>query len=200
VIELLAATRNRHKTQEIQQILGPEFRIHDLLAHPEVSEIHETGTSFEENAKIKALAVSSQLPGFVIADDSGLEVDALNGAPGIHSARYGGKNATDSDKIDKVLRKLTRVDGAEGERRARFRCVVALARNGNLLATFEGTAEGRIANEPRGRSGFGYDPIFVPGESEQTFGELPAEAKNAISHRGKAIRALAIKLRQLGVP
>ena len=200
MIELLAATRNRHKTQEIQQILGPEFRIHDLLAHPEVSEIHETGTSFEENAKIKALAVSSQLPGFVIADDSGLEVDALNGAPGIHSARYGGKNATDSDKIDKVLRKLTRVDGAEGERRARFRCVVALARNGNLLATFEGTAEGRIANEPRGRSGFGYDPIFVPAESEQTFGELPAEAKNAISHRAKAIRALAIKLRQLGVP
>jgi XTP/dITP diphosphohydrolase len=200
VIELLAATRNRHKTQEIQQILGPEFRIHDLLAHPEVSEIHEIGTSFEENAKIKALAVSSQLPGFVIADDSGLEVDALNGAPGIHSARYGGKNATDSDKIDKVLRKLTRVDGAEGERRARFRCVVALARNGNLLATFEGTAEGRIANEPRGRSGFGYDPIFVPAESEQTFGELPAEAKNALSHRGKAIRALAIKLRQLGVP
>ena len=200
MIELLAATRNRHKTQEIQQILGPEFRIHDLLAHPEVSEIHETGTSFEENAKIKALAVSSQLPGFVIADDSGLEVDALNGAPGIHSARYGGKNATDSDKIDKVLRKLTRVDGAEGERRARFRCVVALARNGNLLATFEGTAEGRIANEPRGRSGFGYDPIFVPAESEQTFGELPAEAKNAISHRAKAIRALAIKLRQLEVP
>jgi XTP/dITP diphosphohydrolase len=200
VIELLAATRNRHKTQEIQQILGPEFRIHDLLAHPEISEIYETGTSFEENAKIKALAVSSHLAGFVIADDSGLEVDALNGAPGIHSARYAGEKATDSHKIDKVLGKLTRVDAAEGERRARFRCVVALARGGNLLATFEGTTEGRIANEPRGTSGFGYDPIFVPEGFEQTFGELPAEVKNAISHRGKAIRALAIRLRQLEVP
>ena len=104
MIELVVATRNRHKTHEIQNILGPEFKVRDLGAHPEVSEIRESGTSFEENAKLKALAASSQLPALVIADDSGLEVDALGGAPGIYSARYAGVNATDRDKIDKLLR------------------------------------------------------------------------------------------------
>ena len=95
VIELVVATRNRHKTREIQHILGPEFKVRDLGAHPEVSEIRESGTSFEENAKLKALAASRQLPALVIADDSGLEVDALGGAPGIYSARYAGANATE---------------------------------------------------------------------------------------------------------
>ena len=196
MIKLVVATRNGHKTREIQQILGPEFNVRDLGAYPKVSQIREGGSSFEENAKRKALAASRQLPALVIADDSGLEVDALGGAPGIYSARYAGANATESDKIDKLLRKLARIRATEDERRARFRCVLALARNGNLLGTFEGIVEGRIADEVRGDYGFGYDPIFIPEGLEQTFGELPTEVKNAISHRAKAIRALAVKLRQ----
>ena len=197
MIELVVATRNRHKTREIQHILGPEFRVYDLGAHPEVSEIRESGTSFEENAKLKALTASRQLPALVIADDSGLEVDALGGAPGIYSTRYAGANATDTDKINKLLRELARVRATEDGRRARFRCVVALARNGNLLGTFEGIVEGNIADQARGDSGFGYDPIFVPEGLKQTFGELPTEVKNTISHRAKAIRALADRLRRL---
>jgi len=171
--------------------------VRDLLAHPEVSEIRESGTSFEENAKLKALAASRQLPALVIADDSGLEVDALGGAPGIYSARYAGANATERDKIDKLLRELERVRAIDDRRRARFRCVVALARDGNLLGTFEGIVEGMIANEVRGDFGFGYDPIFIPQGFEQTFGELPREVKNTISHRAQAIRTLADRLRWL---
>ena len=196
MIELLVATRNRHKTREIQHILGPEFIVRDL-ADAEVPEIRETGTSFEENAKLKALAASRQLPALVIADDSGLEVDALGGAPGIYSARYAGANATSRDKIDKLLRELARVRATDNGRRARFRCVVALARNGDLLGIFEGTVEGRITDTARGDSGFGYDPIFVPDGFEQTFGELPPDVKNTISHRAKAIRAVAEKLKRL---
>ena len=197
MIELVVATRNTHKTREIQHILGPDFRVRDLGAHPEVKEIVESGISFEENAKLKALTASKQLPALVIADDSGLEVDALDGAPGIYSARYAGNNATDTDKIDKLLRELVRVRATEDGRRARFRCLVAIARNGNLIGTFEGIVEGRIADNVRGVLGFGYDPIFVPDGFEQTFGELPAEVKNAISHRAKAVHALAERLRRL---
>src|SRR5262245_17785484 len=183
--------------REIQHILGPEFSVRDLRANPEVREIRESGTSFKKNAKLKALAASKQLPALVIADDSGLEVDALGGAPGIYSARYAGVNATDRDKIDKLLRELARVHATEEGRRARFRCVLALARNGNLLGIFEGTVEGRIADKPHGNHGFGYDPIFIPEGFKETFGELPAELKNTISHRAKAIRALSMKLQQL---
>jgi XTP/dITP diphosphohydrolase len=197
VIELVLATRNRHKTREIQHILGPEFKVRDLGAHPDVPEIRESGTSFEENAKLKAVAGSRQLPALVIADDSGMEVEALGGAPGIYSARYAGANATDRDKIDKLLRELERVRATDNRRRARFRCVVALARDGDLLETFEGIVEGRIADKARGDSGFGYDPIFIPVGFEQTFGELATELKNTISHRAKAIRALAVRLRRL---
>jgi XTP/dITP diphosphohydrolase len=197
VIDLVVATRNRHKTREIQLILGPRFKVRDLGAHPDVSEIRESGTSFEENAKIKALAASRQLPALVIADDSGLEVEALGGAPGIYSARYAGTNATDRDKIDKLLGELERVRATDDQRHARFRCVVALARNGNLLGTFEGIVEGRIADEMRGDSGFGYDPIFIPEGFEQTFAELPTEVKNAISHRAKAIHTVADRLERL---
>ena len=197
MIELVVATRNRHKTYEIQQILGPGFKVGDLAAHPDVSEISESGTSFEENATLKALAASRKLPALVIADDSGLEVDALGGEPGIYSARYAGANATDRDKIDKLLRELARVRAKTDGRRARFRCVVALARNGNLLGTFEGIVEGRIADEVRGHSGFGYDPIFIPEGLEQTFGELPNEVKNTISHRAQAIHTLVDRLRGL---
>ena len=197
MIELVVATRNRHKTREIQHILGPEFKVRDLGVHPDVSEIRESGTSFQENAKLKALAASRHLPALVIADDSGLEVDALGGAPGIYSARYAGANATSRDKVDKLLRELARVRATHDGRRARFRSVVALARNGDLLGTFEGTVDGRIADEARGDAGFGYDPIFVPDGFEKTFGELTTEVKNTISHRGKAIRALALRVRRI---
>jgi len=197
VIELVVATRNRHKTREIQNILGPDFMVRDL-ADTEVPEIRENGTSFEENAKLKALAASRQLPGLVIADDSGMEVNALGGAPGIYSARYAGPNATEREKMDKLLRELVRVRATDDGRRARFRCVVALAQNGHLLGIFEGKIEGKINDTARGDSGFGYDPIFVPDGFEQTFGELPEEVKNTISHRAKAIRAVAEKLTRLG--
>lgn len=199
MIELVVATRNRHKTREIQHILGPDFTVRDLQAYPEIPNIPESGTSFEENAKLKALAVSRQLPALVIADDSGLEVDALGGAPGVYSARYADANATESDQINKLLRELARVRAKTDGRRARFRCVVALARNGKLLGTCEGIVEGRIADEVRGESGFGYDPIFIPEGTDKTFGELSAQVKNAISHRAKAIRALADKLRRVKV-
>src|SRR5256884_7844313 len=122
-MQLIVASRNVHKTREIQQILGSEFAVRDLRACPEISEIIESGTSFEENAKLKALAVSRKLPGLVIADDSGLEVDALGGAPGIHSARYAGTNASDKEKIVKLLRQLAKIDAKSDQRRARFRCV-----------------------------------------------------------------------------
>jgi XTP/dITP diphosphohydrolase len=189
-MQLIVASRNAHKTREIQQILGSEFAVRDLRACPEISEIIESGTSFEENAKLKALAVSRNLPGLVIADDSGLEVDALGGAPGIHSARYAGLNATNREKIDKLLEELARVGATKNARRARFRCVVALARNGEVLGVFEGMVEGQIADQPRGSRGFGYDPIFVPKGFQQTFGEAGPAEKNQLSHRARALEKL----------
>ena len=190
------ATRNAHKTREIQHILGSGFSVRDLRAYPQISEIIETGTSFEENAKLKALGVSTKLPGLVIADDSGLEVDALGGAPGIHSARYAGANATNTEKIDKLLEELARVRAKNDSRRARFHCLLALARNGEVLGVFEGTAEGEITERPRGSRGFGYDPIFVPKGFERTFGELGPAEKNQLSHWARALE----KLRTFLVP
>ena len=184
------ATRNPHKTRELQQILGSDFTVCDLRAHSEISEIAETGTSFEENAKLKALAVSRKLPGLVAADDSGLEVHALGGAPGIYSARYAGTNATNKERIDKLLEELARVDAKKEQRSARFRCVLVLARNGDVLGTFEGIVEGQIADRPRGSHGFGYDPIFVPNGFQQTFGQLRPAEKNQLSHRARALKKL----------
>ena len=196
MIRLLVATRNAHKTREIQHILGSGFSVRDLRAYPQISEIIETGTSFEENAKLKALGVSTKLPGLVIADDSGLEVDALGGAPGIHSARYAGANATDTEKIDKLLEELARVRAKNDSRRARFHCLLALARNGEVLGVFEGTVKGQITQQPRGSHGFGYDPISVPKGFERTFGELGPAEKNQLSHRARALE----KLRTFLVP
>jgi len=189
-MQLIVASRNVHKTREIQQILGSDFAVRDLRACPEISEIIESGTSFEENAKLKALAVSRKLPGLVIADDSGLEVDALGGAPGIHSARYAGTNGTNREKIDRLLEELARAGAAKDARRAQFRCVLALARNGEVLGVFEGIIEGQIADRPRGARGFGYDPIFVPKGFQQTFGELGPAEKNQLSHRARALKKL----------
>jgi XTP/dITP diphosphohydrolase len=196
-MQLILATRNAHKLHEIQRILGPKFAVGGLPDRDKFVDIHESGSSYEENAILKAAAASRQLPGLIIADDSGLEVDALGGTPGIHSARYAGQHATDKENIDKLLGELARVGTRENERSARFRCVLALARNGQILGTFEGTVEGMIADRARGRRGFGYDPIFIPEGFEKTFGELRAEVKNRISHRGRAIRDLAAKLAAL---
>ena len=207
-MQLIVATRNAHKMREIQRILGPAFTVSDLSAHPKIPDIRENGKSFEENAILKAVAVSQMVgtprrgvrtsqrdvPTLVIADDSGLEVDALGGAPGIFSARYAGKNATDEKNIEKLLGELARSRRDKTKRSARFRCVIALARQGELLGAFEGIVEGAIVEGPRGLNGFGYDPIFVPRGFEETFAELPPEVKNTISHRAKAIRALAAKL------
>ena len=196
-MQLIVATRNSHKTREIQHILGPEFTVLDLNAYPAISDIPESGISFEENAALKAVAASQRVPDLVIADDSGLEVDALGRAPGIYSARYAGMKATEKEKINKLLCELAQVGTINDARRARFRCVVALASKRNLLGSFEGIVEGRIADTARGSGGFGYDPVFIPEGFQQTFAELPAEVKNTISHRAKAIRAASIKLQQL---
>jgi XTP/dITP diphosphohydrolase len=196
-MRLIVATRNAHKTREIQRILGPGFEVCDLSAHGDVPDIRETGKSFDENAKLKAVATSKRVPGPVVADDSGLEVDALGGAPGIHSARYAGANATDKEKVSKLLSELARVGAKGKKRRARFRCVLGLAQHGRLLEVFEGVVEGKIADEPRGSHGFGYDPIFIPNGFKETFGELPEEVKNKISHRAKAILRLRARLAML---
>jgi len=186
-MDLLLATRNQHKTREFAQLLGPNFTLRDLTSARGLPEIQETGRTFEENAVIKAIAISKIFPHeIVIADDSGLEVTSLAGAPGIFSARYAGEKAIDRHNVEKLLRELQ----SATERSARFRCVIALAKNGKLMTTVEGDVAGAITKSPRGESGFGYDPIFIPEGFEATFAELPSDAKNAISHRAKAVAEL----------
>ena len=189
---LIVATRNAHKTREIRRILGADFAVSDLSAYPEAPETVETGKTFEENAVLKATTASRQLPGLVVADDSGLEVDALGGAPGIYSARYAGQNATDKQNIDELLAELARIERAK--RSARFCCVIALAREGKLLGTFEGVVEGMIVDSPRGRGGFGYDPVFMPTEFGKTFGQLSPTEKDQVSHRARALEKLRVRL------
>ena len=191
--QLLLATRNAHKTREFAEILGDEFEVRDLAAESGAPEIEETGSTFEENAVLKAVAISKQFPGLVVADDSGLEVDALEGAPGVYSARYAGPKATGADNIEKLLSELRR-QPADQRLAARFRCVLALARDGELLDTFAGAVEGIIVESPRGSGGFGYDPVFQPLGFTETLGELSAEEKNRISHRANAIRLLRAAL------
>jgi XTP/dITP diphosphohydrolase len=196
-MDLLLATHNAHKTREIQRILGANFAVRDLSKHPEISEPLENGKTFEENAILKAIAASRKLPSLVIADDSGLEVDALDRAPGIYSARYAGKNASDAENVEKLLRELRARNIADEKRSARFRCVIVLARSGKVLGIFEGVVEGNIVDPPRGGGGFGYDPVFQPKEFQQTFAEMPPELKNKISHRAQAIAALRAGLRDI---
>ena len=200
VREVILATRNAHKVREFRELLGEDFEVRDLSAFPRINVPPETGRTFEENARLKAMTVSQarQVQDrhlFVLADDSGLEVDALGGAPGIFSARYAGDAATDEQNIKKLLRELARMGAHEiSQRTARFHCVLALARAGKVLDTFSGAVEGVIADLPRGSGGFGYDPVFVPDGFEQTFGELSPDVKNEISHRARAVRALRAAL------
>lgn len=186
---LLVSTRNLHKTGEIRAILGPRFLVSDLTSFPDMPEVEETGATFEENATLKAVAASLLFDGWVIADDSGLEVDALGGAPGVLSARYAGGKSSDAANNGLLLRNL--LPFREEERAARFRCVIVLARNGRKLAAFSGAVEGWILGSPRGTGGFGYDPLFVPRGHSESFAELGCDVKNGMSHRGSALRALA---------
>lgn len=185
---LVVATHNTHKTGEFRAVLGDRIpSISDLTSFPEISAPVEDGDSFEANAQIKALHASRFLPDVVVlADDSGLEVDALGGAPGIHSARYAGAGATDGANRQKLLQELA----SSENRQARFRCVLTLALQGKILHTCSGSVEGQIICSERGAGGFGYDPLFVPDGFDQTFAELSGEVKNGISHRGRALQAL----------
>lgn len=185
---LLVSTRNAHKVAEIREILGSAFEVLDLSAITGLGEVEETGVTFEENATLKALAVSEHFDGWVIADDSGLEVGALGGAPGVWSARFSGPGATDASNRALLLEKLEGVRGKE--RSARFRCLIVLARAGRKLAAFSGSVEGIIINQEKGAGGFGYDPLFVPEGHCETFAQLGAEVKNALSHRARALAGL----------
>jgi XTP/dITP diphosphohydrolase len=185
---LLIATRNRHKTREFAALLGAEWLVEDLTNRRDLPEPEETGETFEENAEIKALAASGVSDGLVLADDSGLEVDLLDGAPGVRSARYAGPKATDEENRERLLAELARAPHvAEEPVTARFRCAIAVAESGKLLRTFSGAVEGRIALAEAGTDGFGYDCLFVPDGFEQTFAELDLETKNRISHRADAM-------------
>ena len=185
---LLVSTRNAHKVAEIREILGVGFEVLDLSTISGVGEVEETGVTFEENATLKALAVSGHFDGWVIADDSGLEVDALDGEPGVWSARFSGDGATDASNRTLLLEKLEGVRGKE--RSARFRCVIVLARAGRKFAAFSGSVEGVIINQEKGEGGFGYDPLFVPEGHCETFAQLGADVKNALSHRARALAGL----------
>lgn len=190
---LILATRNAHKTREFSEILAGDFIVRDLSEEPDAPAIEETGSTFAENAILKAVAISRRFPDLVVADDSGLEVDVLDGAPGVFSARYAGPYATDAENIVRLLSELRAVSKTELPT-ARFRCVLALARDGEIVSSFEGAIEGVIVPSPRGGSGFGYDPVFQPNGFAKTFGELSAVEKNQISHRARAIRLLRARL------
>jgi len=185
---LIVATRNAHKLREISEILG--VPVQDVTAVGNPPEVEETGLTFAANAELKALAISQLTDRWVLADDSGLEVDALGGAPGVRSARFAGEGASDADNRN-ALRDRLLASGVLEPWTARFRCVLALARNGRVEALFEGACEGRIIPDECGERGFGYDSLFVPSGYEETFAELPSETKHSLSHRGLALRRLA---------
>jgi XTP/dITP diphosphohydrolase len=182
---LLMATRNVHKTREIGQMLGPGWTVRDLTSLPHAPALEETGATFEENATLKAIAISRIFTGLVLADDSGLEVDALGGAPGVHSARFAGPNAADGDNRALLIQRLRDLGGHEFP--ARFRCVMVLASQGELVGSFSGVVNGHVILEERGTGGFGYDSLFVPLGYAETFGEIQPEIKNSLSHRGRAL-------------
>ena len=185
--ELVLASGNKGKLAEFQRLLeGLDVQIHSMKEYPEIGEIVEDGSTFAENALIKARAVCKATGKPAMADDSGLAVDALNGAPGIYSARFAGEQRSDADNNAKVLQLLEGVE--DGKRTARFFCVIAIVLPDGREYTVEGTCEGTILHALQGEGGFGYDPLFYVESLDKTFAELTMEEKNHISHRGHANR------------
>jgi len=186
--KIFIASKNSGKIKEIKAYLSElGIEIFSLLDMYGFNDIAETGNTFEENAFIKAKALFDIVKLPVLADDSGLEVDPLNGAPGIYSARYAGPGASDSDNIRKLLDELQ--DVQPDSKTARFKCILVLY-DGISKRSFEGACEGRIIDSTRGDEGFGYDPVFVPNGYEKTFAELGVKVKNKLSHRAKALKSL----------
>ncbi len=195
---LLLATHNRKKLAEIERILaeqlgGAGVHLLGLDAHPDVPTAPENEATFAGNARAKALWYAERTGLLCVADDSGLEVDALGGRPGVHSARYAGPAATDADNRAKLLRELSGV--APAARGARFRCAICLVDGGDVVFEADGVTEGTLLDAERGGGGFGYDPLFLSAELGQTFAEAPASAKDRVSHRGRALARLAEFLR-----
>jgi XTP/dITP diphosphohydrolase len=189
--ELLVATNNAGKVRELARLLAEmPLRLRLLSEFGDIPEAVESGATFAENAMLKATHYSALSGLFTLSDDSGLVVDALGGRPGVYSARYVGPRATYAERMSRLLEELAAAGDAE--RRARFVCVIAVADpSTGEVKTFEGVCEGRIAHAPRGTGGFGYDPVFVPEGHAQTFGELPDEIKQRISHRARALAKAA---------
>ncbi|CEG23170.1 Non-canonical purine NTP pyrophosphatase [Planococcus massiliensis] len=187
--QVIIATQNKGKAKDFEALFGPlGYEVLTLRDVAKDMDVEETGVTFEENAILKAEAVAEALQTTVIADDSGLEIDALNGEPGVYSARYAGEAKSDEANIEKVLRKLEGVP--EEQRTARFRCVLAIASPNKETVTYSGFCEGVILSERRGENGFGYDPIFYVPSEGKAMAELVPEEKAAISHRGNALREL----------
>ena len=187
--KLLVATRNQKKTVEIRGMLKGYLDVLDVTeleaTGKKLPEIEETGTTFSENATLKAVGISREVEGWVLADDSGLEVDGLGGEPGVYSSSYGGEEGNHLRNNQRLSLDLMSLEAAE--RKGRFRCVMVLAKDGKVRAEFAGVVEDELISEPRGEEGFGYDPYFVPEEYVETFAELGLEVKNAMSHRGRAL-------------
>ena len=195
--QLVFATSNAHKTEEVAAILGEEWQVADLRAHPGVTLDEETGDTFEANAIIKAVSGSRGVPGLlVLADDSGLEVDALDGAPGVRSARYAGETANAADNRAKLKSELAKLP-QDIRFTGRFQCCMVLARDGEVLHVTSGRVEGRLLTEEVGAGGFGYDALFIADGFTETFGVLPAETKNQLSHRARALAAMKEQLASL---
>ncbi len=194
--QLLLATNNAGKVAEYRQLLdGCGW---EIVTPAEIGlhiEVDETGQTYAENATLKAVAYARASGLTSLADDSGLEVDAMDGRPGVLSARYAGEDRTDAERAEALLTELR--DVADERRTARFRCVIAIANGDENVELAEGTVEGRIAREPRGKSGFGYDPIFLLPERGLTMAELPAGEKHRVSHRGEATRKARAILERL---
>ena len=193
--KLVFATNNQHKLQEIKEILKGKFEVVSLKEINFFDEIEEPFETLHENALQKARVVHQFCGLDVFSDDTGLEVDVLNGAPGVYSARYAGENCSFQDNINKLLNALN----LEENRKAKFRTVIALILN-NKEYTFDGVVEGEITKEQSGSEGFGYDPIFKPEGFETTFAEMTSEAKNYISHRGRAVQKLTTFLKTKNLP
>ncbi|HWQ76280.1 MAG TPA: XTP/dITP diphosphatase [Syntrophomonas sp.] len=194
--KLLIASRNRKKKEELRQILsGLDFQLLSLDELPPLPEVEEDGTTFAENAIKKAVTVARQTGLLTLADDSGLVVDALQGAPGVYSARYSDPGATDEKNNRKLLQAMR--DVPDASRTARFVCVIALAVPDGQVQTVEGRCEGSIDHSPRGDAGFGYDPLFIPAGREESFAQLAPEVKNRISHRGRALELIKPVLQRI---